>query len=119
VFFNNTGFGGNGNIEAPESVGGGHCVIDGPFSDLVLPFYNYDDHNHCLTRAFSDGDTQGRIPGDQVRPSVVEKILSQADYQSFFTSLEKGPHNQIPNGIGGDFLRFTAPNDPLFFLHHG
>lgn len=105
-------------MEAPESVGDGHCVTDGPFSDLVLPFHNSDDHDHCLSRSFADGHTRGRLPGDQVRPAVVEEILSQADYKTFFLQLEKGPHNQIPNGIGGDFLKFTAPNDPLFFLHH-
>jgi tyrosinase len=119
VFSNITGFGGDGNMEGPESVGDGHGVTDGPFADLILPFYNSDDHDHCLSRAFADGKTRGTLPGDQVRPAVVEEILSQTDYKSFFLQLEKGPHNQIPNGIGGDFLKFTAPNDPLFFLHHG
>lgn len=119
VFSNVTGFGGDGYMDGPESVGDDHCVTDGLFADLILPFYNPDDHDHCLSRAFADGKTRGILPGDQVRPAVVEEILSQADYKSFFLQLEKGPHNQIPNGIGGDFLKFTAPNDPLFFLHHG
>jgi tyrosinase len=119
VFSNVTGFGGDGNMEGPASVGDGHCVTDGPFADLILPFYNSNDNNHCLSRAFADGKTRGTLPGDQVRPAVVEEILSQTDYKSFFLQLEKGPHNQIPNGIGGDFLKFTAPNDHLFFLHHG
>jgi tyrosinase len=33
-------------------------------------------------------------------------------------ALENGPHNNIPTGIQGDFSSFTAPNDPIFFLHH-
>ena len=36
----------------------------------------------------------------------------------FYLALGRHPRNAIPNGIGGDFVKFTAPNDPLFFLHH-
>lgn len=118
VFSNDTEFGGDGDPRASSSVDDGDCVTDGPFADLVLPFYNSDDHDHCLSRAFSDGQTRGHLPGDQVRPAALDTILLQPDYQSFLSKLEAGPHNQIPNGIGSDFLRFTAPNDPLFYLHH-
>jgi tyrosinase len=60
----------------------------------------------------------GHIPREVVRPSAVEEILSLPDFESFFLALEKGPHNAIPTGIHGDLMGFTAPNDPIFFLHH-
>jgi tyrosinase len=118
IFSNTTGFGGNGDPTAAKSVGDGHCVTEGPFSDLTLAFYNTSEHIHCLSRGFMDGEVEGRLPGDKVKPAAIEEILSQSNYESFFINLEKGPHNQIPNSIKGDFLRFTAPNDPIFFLHH-
>ncbi|WQF83004.1 Putative tyrosinase copper-binding domain, di-copper centre-containing domain superfamily [Colletotrichum destructivum] len=118
VFSNTTGFGGNGDSSAPESVGGGYCVTDGPFSDLELDVFGLEDDRHCLSRGFTDGKVLGRLNGDKVKPAVIEEILRQPDYASFFVKLEDGPHNQIPNGIQGDFIKFTAPNDPLFFLHH-
>jgi tyrosinase len=120
VFSNASGFGGNGDPEAPESVSDGHCVTDGPFAGLQLPFYDGDDHIHCLSRGFKFDQKilHGHIPGEGVRPSTVEKILSLPDFESFFFALENGPHNAIPTGIHGDFMGFTAPNDPIFFLHH-
>lgn len=120
VFSNTTGFGGNGDPNGLESVSNGHCVTDGPFADLQLPFYDGDDHVHCLSRGFvfNEKILHGRTPGEGVRPSAIEKILSLPDFESFFLALENGPHNDIPTGIQGDFSSFTAPNDPIFFLHH-
>ncbi|KAH8596220.1 hypothetical protein B0O99DRAFT_571195 [Bisporella sp. PMI_857] len=120
VFSNITGFGGNGDANAPKSVSDGHCVTDGPFANLQLPLYEGDDHAHCLSRGFKFDQKiiHGKISGEYVRPSVVEEILSLPDYESFFLALERHPHNAIPTGIRGDFMGFTAPNDPIFFLHH-
>lgn len=117
VFSNSTGFGGNGNPNAPKSVAYGHCVTDGPFSDLALPFFGPDDYLHCLSRGFNDGQVDGKLRGDRIQPAKIEEMLRQPNFESFFSKLEHG-HGQIPNGIRGDFYRFTAPNDPLFFLHH-
>jgi tyrosinase len=120
VFSNTTGFGGNGDLSGPESVFNGHCVTDGPFAWLQLPFYDGDDHVHCLSRGFKFDQKiiHGDIPGKGVRPSAVERILSLPDFESFFLALENGPHNVIPTGMQGDFMGFTAPNDPIFSLHH-
>ena len=126
VFSASTGFGGNGeasSAQAPSkfpSVGDGHCVRDGPFANLSLPFFNSDDHNHCLSRGFRNlyNGTLGQLSGWDMRPASMEKILNLPDFDAFYLALERGPHNAIPNGIGGDFVKFTAPNDPLFFLHH-
>lgn len=60
----------------------------------------------------------GILSGDGLRPTVVENILRQPDYQTFHNELEHGPHKEIPNGIGGDFMTFAAPSDPLWYLHH-
>lgn len=118
VFDNVSGFGGDGDSTAGESVGNGYCVTDGPFSDLNLTYYGPENSKHCLSRGFTDGNVKGRLAGDMVRPAVIEEVLRQPEYANFFMKLEKGPHNQIPNGIRGDFFKFTAPNDPLFYLHH-
>ncbi|KAL1311897.1 hypothetical protein AAFC00_001969 [Neodothiora populina] len=113
-----TGFGGDGDPNGAKTVGSGRCVIDGPFANLRPLYYNMNDNPHCLSRGFWDGQELGRLPGSDVSPRAIEAILSQADYESFFLALEHGPHNVIPNSIRGDFLKFTAPSDPLFFLHH-
>ncbi len=36
--------------------------------------------------------------------------MAQDSFFNFSLALEKGPHNAIPNGIGGDFLTFEAPS---------
>ncbi|EGP86379.1 unnamed protein product [Zymoseptoria tritici ST99CH_1A5] len=118
VFTEQLGFGGDGNAAAHESVGDGNCVTDGAFANLTLFFHSLGEKEHCLSRSFADGKIRGRMAGDQLRPQAIEGILLQPNYESFLDSIVKGPHNQIPNGIGGDFLTFTAPNDPLWHLHH-
>ncbi|KAK8041678.1 hypothetical protein PG993_006201, partial [Apiospora rasikravindrae] len=130
-----SGFGGNGKAtttsvhthdhEDDENVQ--HCVQDGPFADTTRPWkalssgHSHDVtlEPHCLSRRFLE-------PGDKLLPTVhrlisperVEKTLSQPDYVAFFADFEGRPHNAIPQFIKGDFLTFTAPNDPVFWLHH-
>lgn len=53
-----------------------------------------------------------------VSPARVAQTLDQPDYVAFFKDFESGSHNAIPQFIRGDFLTFTAPNDPVFYLHH-
>ncbi len=49
----------------------------------------------------------------------VTNLLIQGAYQLFRPGLEQSPHhNRIHGRIGGDMLRMTSPNDPIFFLHH-
>jgi len=75
AFSNTTGFGRNGDPSTAESVGKCHCVTNGPFAHLALPFCNSDDYIHYLSHGFSDGKVSGRLAGDQVRPAAIEKIL--------------------------------------------
>ncbi|KAE9573107.1 hypothetical protein CGMCC3_g10851 [Colletotrichum fructicola] len=112
IFSATIGFGGNGNESAPSSVGEGHCVTEGPFADLQPLFYGPHVRPHCLSRGFTD------FPGRNASPAVVQTILEEKDYESFFLGVENGPHNVAPNGIRGDFYSFTAPYDPIFYLHH-
>jgi tyrosinase len=53
-----------------------------------------------------------------VSPESIEEVLSLGDYESFVAMMEGRVHDVIPYGISGDFETFTAPYDPLFFLHH-
>ncbi|KAJ8061781.1 hypothetical protein OCU04_009577 [Sclerotinia nivalis] len=48
----------------------------------------------------------------------VEETLSKPDYTSFSSSLEDSAHITSSIGRKGDFGTFTAPYNPIFFLHH-
>ncbi|MCJ1241386.1 hypothetical protein MMC14_009391 [Varicellaria rhodocarpa] len=111
------GFGGDGGSDAPKSVGEGRCVVDGPFASLQLLYSNMRLRPHCLSRGFpSEKELRRWTAG--LRPEVVEQVLTIEVYSDLFLALENGPHLSIPYSIRGDFYRFTAPNDPIFFLHH-
>ncbi|KAK1993426.1 Di-copper centre-containing protein, partial [Colletotrichum falcatum] len=112
IFSSVTGFGGNGDPSAPLGVGEGHCVTDGPFADLRPLYYRSHIQPHCLSRGFTD------FPGTNVTPEVVQNSLGEKNYETFFLAVENGPHNMAPNGIRGEFFSFTAPGDPIFYLHH-
>ena len=94
-------------------------MASGPFADLKLPFVNGDDHEHCLSRGFRDkSGTLGRMSGEDVRPDIIESIFRERDYEASYIALEHKFYNAIPAGVKGDFIKLTAPNDPLFSLHH-
>ncbi|KAI0405660.1 putative tyrosinase [Xylaria palmicola] len=112
------GFGGNGNVNLPSTVGHGHCVQDGPFAGLQVQYYNEDFNPHCLSRGFLTGELQDHFGAQRLNSSAMAAVLGQPDYYQFLLMLEDGPHSAIPIIVRGDFSRFTAPNDPIFFLHH-
>ena len=102
------GFGGNGTGD--PSVGDGRCVVDGPFANLHGLFYGSDDNRpHCLSRAFRTGKDLANTTSSKINPDAVEKIMKMNNYEDFNLKLEEGPHNAIPRGIRGDFIRFSAP----------
>ena len=132
------GFGGDGNLTGEVTVGHGRCVIDGPFANLHVQYYNEHYEPHCLSRGFLNS-TSMAISGSLIRPAAVERVLNVSNYAAFLLRIEDGPHSAIPISIKGDFSKFTAPNgkestqtliltygltelisatDPLFFLHH-
>ncbi|KAH9909712.1 putative tyrosinase [Xylariomycetidae sp. FL2044] len=112
------GFGGNGNVNTPITVGDGHCVEEGPFAGLQVQYYNEDWNPHCLSRGFLTPDLQDHFGAQRLNSSAMAAVLDESDYYHFLLSLEDGPHSAIPIIVHGDFSRFTAPNDPIFFLHH-
>jgi tyrosinase len=81
------------------------------------------------------------LPDSIVGPAVISKIYSETDFQAFGTSknprqnnldmswvvagggiqgtLEKTPHNNIHNFIGGYMPSPGSPRDPIFMMHHG
>ncbi|WYZ44479.1 hypothetical protein EsH8_VII_000915 [Colletotrichum jinshuiense] len=81
---------------------------------------------HCLSRWFRDRASLKNAEDealyekihDRISPEYVEQTLAATDYNSFFKKFEAGAHNAIPMFIRGEWLNFTATNDPLFFLHH-
>ncbi|KAL8713748.1 MAG: hypothetical protein Q9220_002274 [cf. Caloplaca sp. 1 TL-2023] len=118
-----TGFGSNGNssstpLSAP--VGNGHCVTDGAFANLQLVHYDGKYRPHCLSRGFlleGEGGGQDTI-GPATSPGFVERLMKEETYEGFLQLFERGAHDAVPRFVRGDFSRFTAPNDPIFWLHH-
>ena len=120
VFDAETGFGGDGEVGGAITVSRtGRCVIDGPFAGVVAEFYDVQHRPHCLSRGFRDLEGNlGHMYGDDIRPESIEEVLSLPTYEDFVAKMESRVHDAIPYGISGDFETFTAPYDPLFFLHH-
>ncbi|KAK3075302.1 hypothetical protein LTR53_001503 [Teratosphaeriaceae sp. CCFEE 6253] len=120
VFDPSTGFGGDGEVDGEITVGRtGRCLVDGPFAGVRADYYDVKFQPHCLSRGFRDLEGKlGRIDGHDISPESIEEVLGLGDYESFVALMESRVHDAIPFGIGGDFETFTAPYDPLFFLHH-
>lgn len=112
-----SGFGGDGNKSSEVTVGHGYCITDGPFAMLEAEYYDGEYYPHCLSRNFLQGDLLAKYSG-RLQPTVVDELFEEPTYSSFFLAVEEGPHSSIPISVRGDFLKFTAPNDPVFFLHH-
>jgi len=128
-----TGFGGNGNVGVGSPVFKAHCVTEGPFANLEVPYYEDIYEPHCLLRGFDENLEDFRL---ELHPETLMKLLLSPDYRSINLGLEHGPHVAIPKSINGDFSIHTAPfgkrrrcstqmryglissTDPVFFLHH-
>lgn len=120
VFDAETGFGGDGEVGGELTVSQtGRCVVDGPFAGIIADYYDVKYQPHCLSRGFRDLEGNlGHIDGHEISPKSIEEVLSLDSYESFVALMESRVHDAIPYGISGDFETFTAPYDPLFFLHH-
>ncbi|KAK4164428.1 tyrosinase [Cladorrhinum sp. PSN259] len=109
------GFGGDGDLRLPVTVGGGRCVTNGALAGHLRPqLYGNKTNPHCLSRGFNYSNS----PIEALSPAAVERVLEAKDYKSFLLGIENGAHNAIPNAVKGDFFSFTAPYDPLSILHH-
>ena len=118
----------------------GNCVLDGPFANLNVAYFNDKYYPHCLERGFANDNGPGLFSGDAFHPGSVQQTLRQQDFFNFSKSLEYGAHNGLPGGVGGEFRAYSAPNgrsilapnhkqalrldklirfvDPVFYLHH-
>jgi tyrosinase len=103
------GFGGNGNISAPKSVAHGHCVTEGPFSNLQALYYGVENVTHCLSRSFVPDTEKRKEIGKNLSPQHLAEVLRTQDFDRFWERLELGPHNAVPQIIRGDFFDVTAP----------
>ncbi|EFY95267.2 putative domain, di-copper centre [Metarhizium robertsii ARSEF 23] len=120
-----SGFGSDGTSTGERGVGNGHCVTDGPFANSTRNWqaeeigsqFKISRNPHCLSRGFQTGDAKKKLQA-RVTPESIISILEQDSYAEFFKKLEDHAHNAIPQFIRGDFLLQTAPNDPVFYLHH-
>ncbi|GAD93058.1 conserved hypothetical protein [Paecilomyces variotii No. 5] len=117
VWDNETGFGGSGT--GAESVANGHCVLDGPFAGAQAAYYEGNYHPHCLSRGFLPEEVIQRAGKIAVRPARLNRVFAEQDYYKFLLKVEQVSHLTIPYIVQGDFAKVTAPNDPVFFLHHG
>ncbi|KAI3597460.1 di-copper centre-containing protein [Moniliophthora roreri] len=134
VFDASTGFGGNGKRTGNSTEGYKYCVPDGPYASISLtvggapPNFDQGNIRHCLSRAFNDGTQNifgtpnvGDMMAGQYYTSTAmqQHVYSQTDYYSFEVNLEDRSHAAVHNAVGGDMLTSAAPNDALFYLHHG
>jgi len=128
-----TGFGGSGNVGVGSPVFEAHCVTEGPFANLEIPYLEDIYEPLCLLRGFEETHEELR---QELKPERLMKLLLPPDYRSINLGLEHGPHVAIPKSINGDFSLHTAPfgkqnsdsrqmryglisfTDQVFFLHH-
>ena len=103
-----TGFGGDGDRSKGESIVHGHCVEEGPFTGLMVPYLDSIYHPHCLSRGFESGQRLESL-SSRLSPDAIDSMLELRDYGSFNLGLEHGAHIAIPRSIRGDFALLTAP----------
>ena len=108
VWSSDLGFGGDGNRQHEQNLLNAHCVTDGPFANLNIPYIEDIYYPHCLSRGFETKYNLS-IQGEFLRPEYIEKLLANDDYEEFNLGMEHGPHIAIPKSVNGDFSVHTAP----------
>ncbi|KAI0975543.1 hypothetical protein F4678DRAFT_456897 [Xylaria arbuscula] len=107
------GFGGPG---AKDS-----SCISGPFGNVHVRYRNNGTISpHCLTRSFVNYDSGevGSMSGEFIKPENMGRLARAEDYSAFRYVIEGTLHNVIHLEVVGDLDELTAPNDPIFWLHH-
>jgi tyrosinase len=103
------GFGGNGDSGVGEEIVDGHCITDGPLAHFQILYIDDEYHSHCLSRGFLDGEKLREL-GEWFRPTAIDRLMEQDNYDHFLLKLEDGPHITIPRNILGDYSMLTAPS---------
>ncbi|KAL1595136.1 hypothetical protein SLS60_009824 [Paraconiothyrium brasiliense] len=112
------GFGGDGQRNAPITVGEGRCVSDGPFANVEAQYFGDKAIPHCLSRGFASGAHIVRI-GEPISPDALEELReTSTTFAEYAPELERRAHTFMRDGIRGEFRAYTGPYDPVFFLHH-
>lgn len=91
----------------------GSCIENGPFADYEVRYTGWATRPHCLSRGFGQFPASHNFSGDAISPVVLQDVLKHDDFHEFLMALERGPHDAIPHGVGGDFMMLTAPNGTL------
>lgn len=85
-----------------------------------MPWQNLDTNHggyHCVRRGFVSGGSGSMIQLDNWL-TIQALMDSNVPFSNFATALE-ATHGRPHVGVGGDMgVLGTAPNDPMFFLHH-
>lgn len=119
IWDTDAGFGPNGDPTGPEGVSKGHCVRNGSFAGWTPAWYQGEYRPHCLSRGFLDVATAEKVSARTVKPEILEAVVvDETDFFNFTLHVEDVSHLTVPFLVHGDFRRITAPNDPVFFLHH-
>ncbi|OMH84832.1 Tyrosinase [Zancudomyces culisetae] len=101
-----------GNMFGGNGFGASRCIRNG----ISAGWQKRYPFNGCVTRIFKDISS----PGAFWPPNAVARLSNNArNFAEFSQNLENGPHGIVHIGIGGDMNEMWAPNDILFFLHHG
>lgn len=94
------------------SAGEPGCLTDGPWAN----WWTMHPEVHCLRRGFTSGT--GTWPPLESWANIRALINSDASYSRMATTIE-ALHGSTHVGVGGDMAVLgTAPNDPVFYLHH-
>ena len=108
-------------VWSPNTFGGDgqgntQCVADGPFSKFPTIFGS----RGCLARSFGSQFNGLQANFATWSPEAVNLILTDnADFNSFRSNLEFGPHGSVHVAVGGSMGSLTlSSNDPIFMLHH-
>jgi len=103
------GFGGDGELGSPTTVGEGRCVRNGPFANFEAHYYGDEAVPHCLSRGFASDETLSRI-GEPISPDALEQLRnSSVSYEEFAPELEHRAHTFMREGVRGDFRAYTGP----------
>ncbi len=89
------------------------CIQNGPWSG----WWSQHPNNHCVQRGFTS-DASGTFPPLESWTNIGNLISSNIGFHTFTTTVE-AIHGSAHVGVGGDMAVLgTAPNDPVFYLHH-